>query len=378
MGRILIAFLCFGLSVGKAFATEDSAFVQRIGSQLSLEGKSYYFSGANQYYLFYQSQKMVDEVLEDAAAMGLDTVRTWAFADGNSNPAIALQPEAGVYNEEAFRRLDYAVYKAKQLGIKLILSLVNNWDDFGGMNAYVRWSPTARSHDDFYSDATTRALFKKYINNLLWRTNYYTKTRYKDEPAILMWELANEPRVESYRAQDLYAWIHEMAGYIKSIDPQHLVTTGSEGDIATDFVAVHKSPHIDIASIHLYPEHWNLSDAAAREYIRRHTALARNVLNKPIFSGEMGIRDLNRRDEIYRSWYEEFDAADVNGALVWILSAHRDDGSLYPDYDGFTIYYPESWSTVRIIEDFSRKLRAKSNQNFDWNNLLQEQAVSGH
>src|SRR5207249_1218417 len=30
--------------------------------------------------------------------------------------------------------------------------------------------------------------------------------------------------------------------------------------------------------------------------------------------------------------------AGGNGALYWILSGKQDDGSLYPDYDGFTVY----------------------------------------
>lgn len=372
IGRLVLALLCLGSFLSEAPRAKADEFVRRAGSQLSVANRPYYFSGANQYYLFYQSQKMVDEVLEDAAVMGLDTVRTWAFGEGRQHSGVALQPEPGVYDEAAFRRLDYAVFKAKQLGIKLILSLVNNWDDFGGMNTYVSWSPTARSHDDFYSDYRTRELFKAYVNNLLWRTNYYTKVRYKDEPAILMWELANEPRAESHRARDLYAWIHEMAGYIKSIDQQHLISTGSEGDIATDFVAVHQSPYIDVATFHLYPEHWNFDQNRAIDYIRRHINLAKNVLKKPIYAGEVGIRDRNQRDAIYRRWYQEFEQNEIDGALFWILSGHRDDGSLYPDYDGFTVYYPENWSTAQIFTDYAQRMRRKSQLAFDWNSLLNE------
>lgn len=364
---------CLSLGVSSLAASEEAApQIERAATpSLTQDGRRYFFSGANQYYLFYQSQQMVDEVLEDARAIGLNTVRTWAFCDGPSHPGRALQPQPGVYDEEAFRRLDYVVYKAKQQGLKLILSLVNNWDDFGGMNAYVAWSETAHSHDDFYSDPKTRQLFRAYINNLLWRTNYYTKVRYKDEPTILMWELANEPRAERHRAQDLYNWIHEMAGYIKSIDSMHLVSTGSEGDIATDFVAVHQSPHIDLASFHLYPEHWNFNQDQALAYIKRHIHLARNVLGKPIYAGELGIHDKGQRDAIYRRWYQEFDWSNIDGALFWILSGKRDDGSLYPDYDGFSVYYPENWSTVQIFKDYAAQIQRKSAQSFEWNSLLQ-------
>jgi mannan endo-1,4-beta-mannosidase len=36
-------------------------------------------------------------------------------------------------------KLDYVLYKAKQLGIRVMLCLTNNWKDFGGMDQYVSW-----------------------------------------------------------------------------------------------------------------------------------------------------------------------------------------------------------------------------------------------
>lgn len=346
-------------------ATPGQGFVRREGSRLAVDGQSFYFAGANQYYLFYKSRRMIDEVLEDAARMGLTVMRTWAFCDGEWNDGFCFQPKPRVYDEATFRNLDYAIYKAGQLGIRLILTFVNNWDAFGGMNAYVRWSPTARTHDDFYSDPETKAIYRDYINYVLWRTNSVSGVRYKDDPNILMWELANEPRIERSRAHELYAWIDEMAAYIKSIDSNHLVTTGSEGDIASDFVATHASPHIDVASFHLYPEDWGYGDAQTINYIERQTQSARKYLGKPIFCGEMGRRDRGTRDAKYSSWYNEFARLGVDGANFWLLSGHQDDGTLYPDYDGFTVYYPESSSTVAVIETFSKGQVQKSARKLD-------------
>jgi mannan endo-1,4-beta-mannosidase len=346
-------------------ANPGQGFVRREGSRLAVDGQSFYFAGANQYYLFYKSRKMIDEVLEDAARMGLTVMRTWAFCDGQYNDGFCFQPKPRVYDEKTFRNLDYAIWKAGTLGIRLILSLVNNWDDFGGMNAYVRWSPTARTHDDFYSDPETKAIYRDYLNYVLWRTNHMTGIRYKDDPTILMWELANEPRIERSRVKELYAWIDEMAGYIKSIDFNHLVTTGSEGEEATDFVATHASRHIDVASFHLYPEDWGFDDFKTMSYIQRQTQYAKQKLGKPIFCGEMGRRDRGTRDAKYQSWYNEFDRLGVDGANFWLLSGYQDDGTLYPDYDGFTVYYPESASTVAVIENFAKGQQRKTMRMLD-------------
>jgi mannan endo-1,4-beta-mannosidase len=356
---VLLALWMIILDVGLA-SNPSQDFVRREGARLSLNGQSFYFAGTNQYYLFYKSRKMVDEVLEDASRMGLTVLRTWAFCDGDANEGYCFQPQPRVYDEKTFRNLDYVIHKASTLGIRLILSLVNNWDDFGGMNAYVRWSPSARNHDDFYSDPETRAIYRDYLNYVLWRTNHITGVRYKDDPTIMMWELANEPRIDRSRAQQLYNWIDEMAGYIKSIDPHHLVSTGSEGDEATDFVATHASRHIDIASFHLYPEHWGYDDARTLNYIQRQNQAARQRLGKPIFCGEMGFRNRGARDGKYQAWYSEFARLGLDGANFWLLSGHQDDGSLYPDYDGFTVYYPESASTVSVIEGYARGQQRKS------------------
>jgi mannan endo-1,4-beta-mannosidase len=346
-------------------ANPSQGFVRREGTRLAIDGQSFYFAGANQYYLFYKSRKMIDEVLEDAAHMGLTVMRTWAFCDGEYNDGFCFQPKPRVYDENTFRNLDYAIHKASTLGIRLILTFVNNWDAFGGMNAYVRWSPTARTHDDFYSDPETKAIYRDYLNYVLWRTNHITGVRYKDDPTIMMWELANEPRIERSRAHQLYAWIDEMAGYIKSIDSNHLVTTGSEGDEATDLVATHSSRHIDIASFHLYPEDWGYDDSRTINYIQRQTQNARQKLGKPIFCGEMGRRDRGTRDGKYQAWYNEFARLAVDGANFWLLSGHQDDGSLYPDYDGFTVYYPENASTVAVIENFAKGQQRKNARMLD-------------
>ncbi len=367
-------FQSLGLNVGlmSGFASTSLAtpraydpgptfsFVKRDGNRLLLDGKDFYFSGTNQYYLFYKSPFMIDAFLDDAKNLGVNVLRTWAFCDGQWQEGTTLQASPRQYYEEGFRRLDYIVYRAKLKGLRLILPLVNNWDDFGGMNRYVRWSKTAREHDDFYSDQETRSIFRDYINYLLWRTNYYTGIRYKDEPAILGWELANEPRVRPHRAEDFYRWIEEMAGYIKSIDTEHLVSSGSEGQEGSDFLMTHSSQHIDFSSFHLYPETWGMDLDKSLAYIQVHAEQSLKTLNKPIYAGEFGLRDRARRDSVYQRWYEEFDKLGVNGAMFWLLSSRQDDGSPYPDYDGFTVYYPSSESTLPVIQDFNRKMKAKS------------------
>jgi hypothetical protein len=57
----------------------NAGFVTRAGSTLKLNGKPFRFGGTNNYYLFYKSPAMVDDVFADARTAGFDVPRTWAF-----------------------------------------------------------------------------------------------------------------------------------------------------------------------------------------------------------------------------------------------------------------------------------------------------------
>jgi mannan endo-1,4-beta-mannosidase len=56
--------------------------------------------------------------------------------------------------------------------------------------------------------------------------------------------------------------------------------------------------------------------------------------------GEFGLRNQVARNATYKEWTDTVRNAGGTGALYWILTEHQDDGTLYPDYDGFRITCP--------------------------------------
>ena len=54
------------------------------------------------------------------------------------------------------------------------------------MDVYVKQILNSANHDLFYTDATVKAAYKAYVKTFV--------TRYLNEPTIMAWELANEPR----------------------------------------------------------------------------------------------------------------------------------------------------------------------------------------
>jgi mannan endo-1,4-beta-mannosidase len=363
---------------------QKNPFVVRKGADLYLKGERFRFAGSNNYYPIYKSQLMVDALFDKAKAQGFDVMRVWGALDiGNEDGSNSVDGEGkkeNVYFQywngsqpayhdgpDGLERLDYVIYKAGQNGLKLVIPFVNNWREFGGMDQYVRWRG-GQYHDDFYTDPVIREWYKAWIAHLLNRVNTFTGVQYKNDPTIMTWELANEPRCigsgvyprsPSCTAETLVEWADDVSTFIKTIDRNHLVSAGDEGfycdpagtdwtdncNEGVDTVAFTKLKHVDVMSFHLYPDSWGKTPEWGTEWITRHIRDA-NRIGKPVMLGEFGIHDKNLRNAVYKEWTDAFLKARGDGALYWILSDVQDDGTLYPDYDGLTVYCPSPVCTT--------------------------------
>lgn len=372
-------FLASALLASSAFAEEGkSDFVYAQGTELMLHGKPFKYAGTNSYYLMVYSvqpdmRKLVEEVFDDAGNMGVNVIRTWAFNDGKRQ-WNALQTSPGEYKESTFVGLDQVIAKAKKKGIYLVLSFGNNWNNYGGIKQYVDWSPTTanKEHNEFFTDKNTRQYYKDNIKAILGRENTVTGVKYKDEPTILAWELINEPRVSKDLSGDiLNNWISEMSSYVKSIDKNHLVTTGCEGFYTNtnkydwklngseggDFIRNHSIPTVDIVSFHLWPcsNSYCMNLEEVDQWMKMHADDAKK-LNKPLILFEYGeYRGYNgdtiERDKLFNLVLSKTKEYGLAGANFWFL---LHDG--YKQYDdGSGVYYPEDKSTVKIIESYYKK-----------------------
>ena len=129
MLSIAIVSLVSCISVASA-----AGFVSVNGTEFYLNGKPFYFGGANNYYLRYGDPNCIAydknggctrEVLDDAAKMGLRVIRTWGFTDGYYYWG-SLQPSMGVYDDKVFQQMDLLIKEADERDIKLMIPLVNN------------------------------------------------------------------------------------------------------------------------------------------------------------------------------------------------------------------------------------------------------------
>ncbi|RXW15161.1 hypothetical protein EST38_g10695 [Candolleomyces aberdarensis] len=253
------------LAAGRQLFQRDnataSAFVTAGNGIFQLNGKYFRFYGTNAYWAHMTTDYDLDMTFHDMATIGFKVVRTWAFND------VPNKPQSGPYfqilnggkatiNEGAdgLQRLDKLVAAADRYGIKLILTLTNNWNperqmpavawnrrenskelprgylqnDYGGIDAYVRNFHPGGTHDLFYTDRTIIEAFKNYVKVVV--------TRYAQHPAVMAWELGNDLRCSSTlkasnncNPQTITRWAAEISKYIKELDHKHLVTTGDAG-----------------------------------------------------------------------------------------------------------------------------------------------------
>ncbi|CAN8326259.1 unnamed protein product [Cochlearia groenlandica] len=341
----------------------ELGFVERNGTQFVVDDKAFYVNGWNSYWFMdhavnEHSRYLVSEMLETGSKMGLTVCRTWAFNDGGYN---ALQISPGRFDERVFKALDHVIAEARKHDVRLLLSLVNNLQAYGGKEQYVKWAwqegvGLSSSNDSFFFDPSIRKYFKNYLTVLLTRKNSVTGIEYRNDPTIFAWELINEPRCTTDVSGDtLQDWIEEMTGFIKSIDDKHLLTVGLEGfygpknpkrlsvnperwasELGSDFVMNSNSSNIDFASVHIYPDHWFHNQSFEEKlpfvvkWMQSHIEDGAKELKKPILFTEFGLSNLNKdyepsqRDRLYRIIFDVvYKSAKRKkagaGTLVWQL-----------------------------------------------------------
>lgn len=362
---VLIFIITLGILVTMAIG--DTNFVSTKDGHFVLDGRPFYFAGTNNYYLDYASTPMINNVLENASKMGLKVIRCWGFVNGNESNNIVIQPSLGVYNQNGLDMLDYALMRASQLGLKLIIVLSNNWDDFGGMNWYVQ-QVGLKNHEDFYTNPKVISAFENYIKFLLDHKNIYTGIQYKNDPTIMAWEIANEPRNEGKSPQVITQWVEKISNFIRSVDSNHLIGVGDEGWFdfknssnwayngyeGVNWNALLKLPNVDFGTYHLYPSSWGWTDHPVEtgiKWIEDHIAVAKSI-GKPAILEEFGMTA--NRDYAYYKWTQTVYENGGAGWMFWILTGINTIGAtpvngqypLYPNYDGFRVVYPSLTATL--------------------------------
>ena len=266
---------------------KSSKFISVKDGEFYKEGKPYTFIGTNFWYgaiLGSQGEggnreRLIKE-LDFMKSIGIDNLRILIGADGKegviSKVEPTLQTAPQVYNDAIFDGLDFLLAEMAKRDMYAVLYFNNSWEWSGGYTQYLEWAGYGKAPipaidggaaymkyaASFFQSEIAMVLFNHYVKDVVTRTNRYTGKKYTEDPAIMSWQIGNEPRAFSESNKPRFAkWISEVATLIKSLDSNHLVSTGSEGKYGCErdmllFEQIHGYPEIDYINIHIWPYNW--------------------------------------------------------------------------------------------------------------------------
>ncbi len=436
--KFLFILISIGILLNSCFQKSENInsdnFIKVKGTYFELNNKLYNFFGTNLWYGPYLGSKgnygdreRLNRELDKLQELGITNLRVLAASEATSlkssvKPAFTVAPNE--YNEELLDGLDYFLLQMEKRNMHAVLFLNNYWQWSGGMSQYVAWTSDEPIVDpdvtgdwdgfmeysaSFYVNDSANELFHNYITMLVNRKNKYTDEIYKNDPTIMAWQLANEPRPGSYtdwgrnNIPNFVRWIHKTAKFIHSVDTNHLVCKGNEGmsgtiDVEEGVLQLNDCKDIDFLTFHIWPLNWvwiDKDDPSRRypeaklrmiDYFNKHIDYARKF-NKPVTLEEFGLNrengkfDLNSetitRDEFLKDvfqitldsikagssiagvnfWTWAGEGRPENNEFIWkegddfIGDPPQEPQGLYSVFDCDT-------STIKIIKEYGEKFKS--------------------
>ena len=222
---VCVALLLIGCSEKQVGKT--GGFVERKNASFVLDGKEYRYVGTNFWYgaiLASEGQggdraRLLRE-LDKLHELGLDNLRILVGSDGKRGVMTKVEPtlqeSPGVYNDTILAGLDYLLQQMGERGMKAVIYLNNAWEWSGGYGFYLEQAgkgkaprPNETSYPEYMSfvsqfstNIKAQELFFQYVRDIIGRTNRYTNVPYCDDPAIMSWQIGNEPRAFSEEAKE--------------------------------------------------------------------------------------------------------------------------------------------------------------------------------
>ena len=307
--KLFISFLMAAMAIPMA---GQSKFVSVKDGHFEKDGQPYYFVGTNFWYgaiLGSEGQggdrQRLCKELDLMKQIGIDNLRILVGSDGERGVTTKVEPTLqvapGVYNDTILAGLDFLMQEMGKRQMVAVLYLNNSWEWSGGYGFYLQHAGAGkapRPNEDGYpaymnfvvqyaTNQQAHQLFYDYVRFILSRTNRYTPRAFSKEAL---------PAFEQ--------WLAETSALIRELDPNHLISIGSEGAWGCEgdygcWERICADKNIDYCNIHLWPYNWSWArqdhliedlpqaKANTKDYIDRHLAICAKI-KKPLVMEEFG------------------------------------------------------------------------------------------
>lgn len=254
------------------------------------------------------------DVFETISQIGGKVIRMYTIPvkmefEPDGTPTYVTGPNQ--FSEEAFETLDLALALANEYQVRIIFSLLNNWQWMGGRPQYARFRD--KSTDEFWTDPQLIDDFKATINYTLNRTNTITEVPYRNDKSILCWETGNE-------LTSPIEWTIDICRYIKSLDTNHLVMDGYH---AIDNNPVREASIAEASIDLIHSHHYETNPIQFAQNVNRNLSIIAG--RKPYIIGEFGFVGTTAIEQYINTVID----SEVCGMLLWGLRGHRSSGGYY-------------------------------------------------
>lgn len=140
-----------------------------------------------------------------------------------------------------------------------------------------------------------------------------------------------------------------------------------------DWLSLVDIPDIDFGTIHIYCDQWGLKKEQGNFWFKKHGEDAA-AANKTLIVEKFGWKSREERADVYQEWYDIFEGktyegVEYAGTNYWMLASLTSDGTLYPDYDTYTVYYKgdakgnPTQDACDVIMAHAERMNAKNSEN---------------
>ena len=427
MRRLLLLLSLLACAVSCTWQNAESSIVSVRNGQFIKNNEPYYFIGTNLWYgpiLASEgsggNRERLCAELDSLKELGISNLRVLAGGQGDKLLPCKIQPlmetAPGVFNDTLLRGLDYFLYELGKRDMEAVIYFNNSWEWSGGYSQYLTWAgfgeapiPRIDGYNTFVSyvnnymkSDSARSMVDNYIKTVVSRVNTITGKPYSEDPAIFSWQICNEPRCFGKENKEAFArWIDHCATLIKSIDPNHMVSIGSEGKYGCEvdidlWRRLGELENIDYFNIHIWPFNWGWSSRDDLEgtldrgielslkYFNEHKEIAAQV-GKPLTLEEFGFPrngvefspevSVSLRDRYYKVMFDQIISEAENDGIVagcnfWAwggtaVAAHLmwepgDDymGDPAQEEQGLYSVFLSDKSTISVIDNATERLES--------------------
>ncbi|BGO95819.1 hypothetical protein NBRC10512v2_007525 [Rhodotorula toruloides] len=375
-------YIATSMITGTGTLPKPTTFVTKVyrSNQLTLNGSPFTIVGPNIFWLCqgqdygplgsYTDKSMVREALAIAVAMGANTAsfpfpspstddllpdlareQIRALSCGistgtynNLNP-YNLEPTFNNFDSAAWDIRDYVLYAAREYGLRVILTLTDNYAYYhGGKYDFLNWRKASLANNgaDFYTNRAVMSAYNTYITNFITHVNSYTGVAYYNDPTIVAWETGNE--LGGYINAEVwppYSWTKFIVQTIRKYDTKHLIIDGTNGfwNYTTGATSAGLTlSGVDIVTDHGYPRNTGIIN---KEFSLAKPALKNFLIGEFDWTTTYSSTDLATYLNLIESW------KPLVGDLAWNVQGHDPTCCRFISHnDGYSIYYPNANSAA--------------------------------